>query len=105
MKFHEEHAGLEFPPRKFQQHPFCLFLLLIYYTECTNQDNLIQSLEAADKLPEEAYKRLDQEATSATGENGIDKTLQEYGVDIILGPADSYLPDVTACASKSSYPG
>ena len=38
--------------------------------------------------------------TAAGGEHGIDKVLREQNVDVIIGPADSRIPDVTALASK-----
>ena len=64
------------------------------------QGNLIRSQEEAGHLSQEEYKRLDDKTTTACGKEGIDKVLRENGADIILGPADSRLPDITALASE-----
>lgn len=65
------------------------------------QDNLIQSLEAANTLTDAEYNRLDAKATASAADDAIDKTLHSHNVDVIIGPADSRLPDVIAVASKS----
>ena len=43
-------------------------------------------------------------ATASAADNGISKTLHSHNVDVIIGPADSRLPDVVALASKSPLP-
>ena len=39
-------------------------------------------------------------ATASAADDAIDKMLREHNVDVIIGPADSRLPDVLAIASK-----
>ena len=60
-------------------------------------------MEDAHSLTEAEYDRLDKKATAAAADDAIDKTLRENNVDVIIGPADSRLPDVLALASKCSY--
>ena len=74
-------------------------------TEHPAQDKLIQSEKDADFLSDSEYKRLEDRVTAAGGEHGIDQVLRENNVDVILGPADSRLPDVTALASRSPNVG
>ncbi|KAF2655536.1 amidase family protein [Lophiostoma macrostomum CBS 122681] len=87
IKFNEEHRDVELPP----QFP--------------HQDKLIESNKDSNTLTEEGYTRLDTKATEAGAHNAIDRVLREHSVDVIMGPADSLLPDVLALASKASgYP-
>lgn len=70
-------------------------------TEHPGQDKLTKS-EEANRLSEEECKRLDDKTTAAGREHGIDKVFREHNVDVIIGPADSYVPDVLALASKGA---
>jgi hypothetical protein len=57
-------------------------------------------MEDANSLTDIEYERLDANATKAATVDGIDRVLKEHDVDVIIGPADSRLPDVLALASK-----
>ncbi|KAL8901654.1 MAG: hypothetical protein Q9207_005095 [Kuettlingeria erythrocarpa] len=84
IAFNENHRDLELPPA------------------CPGQEKLIQSEKDANHLSEEEYKRLDEKVAAAAGEHGINKALREHGVDVIIGPADSRVPDVVALARYPS---
>ncbi|KAK2594393.1 hypothetical protein QQS21_007899 [Conoideocrella luteorostrata] len=47
------------------------------------------------------YKKHLQHLKKAAGEDGVSHILQKYGVDVIIGPADSFL---TSMATGSGYP-
>ncbi|KAI4923842.1 hypothetical protein J4E85_007998 [Alternaria conjuncta] len=64
------------------------------------QDKLTQSLEDANSLTDAEYHRLDVKATASAADDAIDKMLREHNVNVIIGPADSRLPDVVALASR-----
>ncbi|KAK0514624.1 hypothetical protein JMJ35_003241 [Cladonia borealis] len=80
IAFNKEHSNLELPP------------------ESPGQEKLIQSEEEANRLSKEEYQQLDDKTTAAGREHGIDKVLQEHKVDVVIGPADSRIPDVCALA-------
>lgn len=61
----------------------------------------MESLNEANQLSPEEYQRLDAKVKASARDDGVDKMLREHNVDVIIGPADSYIPDVTALASKS----
>ena len=69
-------------------------------TEHPLQDKLVQSEADADQLSKEGYERINDKTTAAGFEHGINRTLREHNVDIIIGPADGRLPDVLALASE-----
>ena len=100
VAFNEEHANLELPPGQSIHYSLTLGSTNDA-TEHPGQDKLIKSEEEANRLSEEEYKRLDEKTTAAGGEHGIDKVLREHNVDVIIGPADSYVPDILALASRS----
>ncbi|KAL8949011.1 MAG: hypothetical protein Q9222_004851 [Ikaeria aurantiellina] len=74
VQFNDEHKELELP------------------AESPNQDVLKDSLIAEPWTEEQNAKRL-VEGQAYAGINGIDKVLAENDVNIILGPADSWLTD------------
>ncbi|KAI4701766.1 hypothetical protein J4E89_010610 [Alternaria sp. Ai002NY15] len=63
---------------------------------------LIQSLEDANSLTDAEHDRLDVKATASAADDAIDKTLLSHNVDVMIGPADSRLPDVVALAKYPS---
>ncbi|KAI4958062.1 hypothetical protein J4E86_003657 [Alternaria arbusti] len=84
IEFTEQHRKIELPEHS------------------PNQDKLIQSLQAANSLTDAEYTRLDIKATASAADDAIDKTLHYHNVDVIIGPADSRLPDVVALANQHS---
>ncbi|KAL8950602.1 MAG: hypothetical protein Q9222_003382 [Ikaeria aurantiellina] len=82
IAFNEQHRELELPP------------------ECPAQEKLLQTRDEAHHLSPSEYKHLDNNTAAAAGEHGIDKILLEHDVDVIIGPADSRIPDVVALASE-----
>lgn len=65
-----------------------------------NQDKLEQSVEFCNSLSKEEYDLLNRKVTATGREHGIDKVLRENQADVIIAPADSFVPDVTAFASR-----
>ncbi|KAL8709249.1 MAG: hypothetical protein Q9220_005992 [cf. Caloplaca sp. 1 TL-2023] len=82
VQFNEEHKELEMPP------------------ESPNQDVLKDALKAESWTEEQNAKRL-AEGQAYAGRDGIDKVLTENDINIILGPADSWL---TNPACVAGYP-
>lgn len=68
IEFNNEHAEQELPP------------------SADNQAGFIRALDA--KMTDEDYQSLITFARERCGKRGIDQTLDEYGVDIIMGPGD-----------------
>ncbi|KAK0118568.1 hypothetical protein ONS96_011661 [Cadophora gregata f. sp. sojae] len=67
IEFNETHANLELPPRY------------------DNQNGLIRALNS--NITDEEYDEILQHARHSCRDLGIDKTLKENNVDILLGPA------------------
>jgi len=80
IAFNDEHQDLEQPP----DHP--------------GQDRLVKSQEEAERLSDTEYAQIDAKVTAVGATDGVDRVLKEHDVDIIIGPADSRLPDVLALA-------
>ena len=99
IAFNQEHSNLELPPCQCLQH-LCALDITDFCEESPGQEKLIQSEEEANRLSKEEYQQLDDKTTAAGREHGIDKVLQEHKVDVIIGPADSRIPDVCALASR-----
>ncbi|TGO31342.1 hypothetical protein BPAE_0001g02420 [Botrytis paeoniae] len=59
-----------------------------------------QLLESAseDKMPEEKYAEGVSLIREAAKTNGIDKTIHQFGLDIIIGPVDDRIPTIAAAA-------
>lgn len=61
-----------------------------------NQELLQGALN--DTLSEEKYAEGVKTIRDAAGVNGIDKTLAEFNLDVIIGPMDGRIPTVAAAA-------
>ncbi|OAQ62037.1 amidase family protein [Pochonia chlamydosporia 170] len=85
IAFNQQHRDIELPA-----------------AEYPHQDKLEQSVEFCNSLSKEGYARLDRAVTAAGLENSIDKVLRENHADLIIAPADSFVPDVTAFAKYPS---
>ncbi|KAI9772633.1 MAG: hypothetical protein M1840_000227 [Geoglossum simile] len=81
VKFNEEHAGKELP------------------TGFDNQDILKDCVKT--HLDPETYEALRHSTSRAVREDGVDKILREYNLDVIIGPADS---DMETVYGISGYP-
>ncbi|KAH0524975.1 hypothetical protein TsFJ059_007409 [Trichoderma semiorbis] len=68
IEFNKTHADKELPPG------------------ADNQAALLRALQA--KMTDDEYKDIMNSARELCGKNGIDKTLEENDVDIIIGPGD-----------------
>ncbi|KAH8591672.1 amidase signature domain-containing protein [Bisporella sp. PMI_857] len=76
IEFNDAHPDLELPPG---------------YTQ---QDKLLKAQDY-NMSPEE-YKKTDEWIRRKCGPEGIDKTLAQYDIDVIIGPADSLLSNLAA---------
>ncbi|KAF2686535.1 amidase signature enzyme, partial [Lentithecium fluviatile CBS 122367] len=83
VNFNDEHADIEMPP------------------EAPNQDVLLGSLKA-EPWDEDRLHRLLAEGVEVVRKNGIDKYLERNDVNVILGPAGSWLTDFACVASYPS---
>ncbi|KAI1317387.1 putative glutamyl-tRNA amidotransferase subunit A [Xylariaceae sp. FL0255] len=81
IEFNKEHAKKELP----DHHP--------------RQDLLIEAEES--RMSEEDYREHVTHLRRVCRDDGIDFILQKYGVDVIIGPADSA---ITSLATGSGYP-
>ncbi|KAM0260406.1 hypothetical protein ACHAQJ_002808 [Trichoderma viride] len=81
IEFNKEHADRELPPG------------------ADNQAALIRALHA--KMTDEEYHNTMNSARERCGKGGIDKTLAENGVDIIMGPGDGPMFSI---ALTAGYP-
>ncbi|RDW76971.1 amidase signature (AS) enzyme-5 [Coleophoma cylindrospora] len=81
IKFNEDHADKELPP----DHP--------------QQDRLTRAQDFY--LEPENYQKSLQYIRRMSRDEGIDKTLAQYDIDVIIGPADSFL---STLASAAGYP-
>lgn len=63
-----------------------------------NQVGLIRALHAT--MEPEQYRKLIDSARDRCGKRGIDKVLEENGVDIILGPGDGPLYIIAGTAGQ-----
>jgi amidase len=61
-----------------------------------NQDLFIQTQE--QQLAPDEYNKVLQHLRSISRDQGIDRILKEYDVDVIIGPADSF---ITSLATAS----
>ncbi|KAJ5162975.1 Amidase [Penicillium coprophilum] len=82
IEFNKEHAEQELPP------------------SADNQAGLIRALSA--NMSDDEYHKLVNFARDACGRRGIDKALEENGVDILMGPGDGLLFQISGTAG---YPG
>ncbi|KAI1869717.1 uncharacterized protein JN550_005698 [Neoarthrinium moseri] len=81
IDFNKKHAEQELPPHH------------------ANQDFFLQTQD--QELSSEEYKNTLQHLRHVTRDQGIHKILQEYDLDVIIGPADSF---ITSLAAGSGYP-
>ncbi|TVY78523.1 putative amidase [Lachnellula suecica] len=81
IQFNKDHAELELP------------------RDYNNQDQLVRAQNI--DMPQEERKRLFDHARTIGRELGIDKTLNDYGVDVIIAPADSAF---NLLVSAAGYP-
>jgi hypothetical protein len=85
---------------------FCLLSTINYpilsYAGYDRQDKLEESEASANSLSLEEWHRINDKVTSAGREYGFDKVLRECEVDVILAPADSFVPDVSSFSCKST---
>ncbi|KAI4220073.1 MAG: hypothetical protein LQ349_008177 [Xanthoria aureola] len=81
VEFNRKHSETELPPR----HP--------------KQDKLEEAL--ATKLSPETLDATLQYAREVSRTKGIDKILEDYNLDVIIGPAESSMTDI---AAASGYP-
>ncbi len=82
IDFNNAHSDLELPPG---------------YTE---QDKLIKAQDF--HMAPEDHKRSSDWIRQKCGPEGIDKTLAQYNIDVIIGPADSLLTNLASSIGKSS---
>ncbi|KAJ5701174.1 Amidase [Penicillium malachiteum] len=82
IEFNQEHAQEELPP------------------SADNQAGLIRALNA--NMSDDEYHKLVNFARDACGRRGIDKALEENDVDILMGPGDGLLFQISGTAG---YPG
>lgn len=81
IAFNEENAEKELPPPN------------------SNQETLLKSLNF--KLPQEEYEQALAHIRRVSRTEGLDKTFAEYGIDILVGPAESALSTFASASGKS----
>ncbi|KAI1271209.1 putative glutamyl-tRNA amidotransferase subunit A [Xylaria sp. FL0933] len=81
IDFNKKHAEEELPPH----HP--------------RQDTFISAQEL--ELSQDEYDRALQHLRYVSRDSGVDYVLEQHGVDVIIGPADSFL---TSIAAGGGYP-
>lgn len=94
IAYNKLHQDLELPPG---EDGLCTVIVTVLTdVEYPGQ----QDLEAAlnDKLPTEKYEDIKRHIKLAAKTNGIDKTLKDFGIDVIIGPMDGRIPTVAAAA-------
>lgn len=74
-------------------------ILLIIIKDYNNQEQLI--IAANVTMADDEHDRLLNHARTISRELGIDKTLKEYGVDVIIAPADSAFNLLVSSAGMS----
>ncbi len=67
---------------------------------CPNQDVLENALVTGNNLSQTEREDTIKWMRQAGGPNGIDKYLQKYNVDVIIGPADCECTEPPAAAGK-----
>lgn len=98
IAYNEEHRDVELPPGRFFLPCAVGNTLLTVEAENPGQERLYESEQKAGRLSKEEYDSLDKQVTAACAEHGIDNVLSNLNVDVIIGPADSLIPNVTALA-------
>ncbi|KAI1132451.1 amidase family protein [Nemania abortiva] len=82
IKFNKDHAEQELPPG------------------ASNQAGLERSV--TENLPKDEYRKLMDLARERCGKNGIDRTLEDNNVDIIMGPGDGLMMMISGTAGYPS---
>jgi amidase len=65
---------------------------------CPNQNGLLKA-QSTEMSAEETAKNLEL-CRRWAGAEGVDKAMEEHGVDVIVAPADSFFAGVAVGASK-----
>lgn len=73
-----------------------VFDITNYREEHPGQQLLESALE--DKMSEEKYAEGVSLVRKAAKTNGIDKTIHQFGLDVIVGPMDGRIPTIAAAA-------
>ena len=104
IKFNLEHADKELPPRK---HPKARsrshipYLIAHIQPDHPRQDRFIDSQN--NTIPPEVYERHLQHLRHVARDRGVDRVLETYGVDVILGPTDSGLTSMAAAGGEYHF--
>lgn len=96
VKFNEHHASLELHRKRFSRLTSRNFVTITGYE---NQDLLTNALK--NDMSAETYRMLLARIREVGRKLGIDKTLHDNSIDVIIGPADSAF-SLLACAA--GYP-
>lgn len=94
IAYNKLHADKELPPG--EDGVVAVFGTMLTNVEYPGQ----QDLEAAlnDSLPDDEYEKIKSHIKVVAKINGIDKTLKDFDLDIIVGPMDGRIPTVAAAA-------
>ncbi|KAF1818772.1 amidase family protein [Dissoconium aciculare CBS 342.82] len=85
IEFNEQHAELELP------------------AGANNQNGLLRARDS--KMSDEEYHRIIASARETCGKNGIDKTLDDNAIDLIIGPGDGPMFCIAGAAGHDQING
>lgn len=98
IEYNQKYPDLELPPGNEQSIHYIKITLIIRHTGCSNQDQLI--IAANIDVSKEECDKLLAHARHVSRVQGIDKTLKDYDLDIIICPADSEFNVIVSAAGK-----
>lgn len=97
IRFNKEHADVELPTSKSKMASSALLYCLMTMPTGYPGQQLLE-LAVKDTMSDEKYKDGVKICREAARVNGIDKTLADYNLDVILGPMDGRIPTIAAAA-------
>jgi amidase len=68
----------------------------LMHVEYPGQQDLVAALN--DSLPTDEYEKIKTHIKLVAKTNGIDKTLKDFDLDVVIGPMDGRIPTVAAAA-------
>ena len=107
VTFNNEHADIELPEGKVIFIEYIIWEprnpTLMHAIDYPNQAHILNTLN--DTTIDEESEKAKAELRSITLDGSLNDALQRYPVDAIIGPIDSPIPCVAACAGSCSLGG
>ena len=98
IDFNMEHSDKELPPGMSKYCTYRSFWLIYERLGHANQQILVDAVDL--KLSPTEYDHHLQHLRHVARTQGVDCILTEYGVDVIIGPADSFLSSLASGAGR-----